>query len=287
MLRVLILLTLLCSVSLLQAGEVVDAAIPETRYGLFDGLDHRSAYGQDRFPETFRVDDSDLETGELRLNWQHTKGLNHQSSDVVTGELEKSWGIVTLELEVPFEYDRAPGQIVEGMANVNIGGRLPVYEYVSPDGLINSTFGTALELGIPTNSAVSKNTELVPKIFNDLMLGKYFTLQSVLGYSMLYGSGSVQTFEYGFTFGYTIPRKTLSLPGVLQLVPIIELTGQTEINKEAAGHNSLTGDVGIRCNLKAIGPIQPRPGIAFVFPIDNGGREQMKWGLMLSLVFEY
>jgi hypothetical protein len=42
-----------------------------TRYGLLDLLDHRSAYGQGAFPEPFLVDDSDLETGEARLDWLH------------------------------------------------------------------------------------------------------------------------------------------------------------------------------------------------------------------------
>ncbi|MBV8351584.1 MAG: hypothetical protein JOZ21_04850, partial [Verrucomicrobia bacterium] len=43
------------------------------RYGLFDWLDHRSAYGEGVFPEPFLVDDSDLETNELRFDWIHTR----------------------------------------------------------------------------------------------------------------------------------------------------------------------------------------------------------------------
>ena len=38
-----------------------------SRYGLFDGLDHRSIYGQGYFPEPFMVDDSDLEPNEARV----------------------------------------------------------------------------------------------------------------------------------------------------------------------------------------------------------------------------
>jgi hypothetical protein len=47
----------------------------------------------------------------------------------------------------------------------------------------------AVEVGIPVNSSVSKNTEAVPKIFNDPGLGDNFTLQSVVGYSTLFGGG--------------------------------------------------------------------------------------------------
>jgi len=282
-------------ISLAHGGESLQSPIssatqPDNRYGLFNLLDHRSAYGQDLFPETFLVDDSDLETDEFRMDWLHTQGVNHQSSELVTAEVEKSFGLVTLELEVPFERDVSPGQALQGMANVNLGARCPIYEFVSKGGLINTTFGTALEVGIPTNSSISKNTELVPKIFNDLMIGKHFTVQTVLGYSMLYGSGDdggLQTFEYGFVFGYTISHKELPLPGVMKLIPVFELNGQTQVNKDAPGHNSLTGDIGFRFNLNPIGPIQPRPGIAFVFPIDNGAREQMHCGVVASLVFEY
>ena len=102
-----------------------------------------------------------------------------------------------------------------------------------PNGLVDSTFGAGIEAGIPTESAVSKNAELVPKIFDDLKVGN-FTTQAILGYSTLFGpgdDGGLQTFEYGFVFGYTIPRSTLPLPDVEQLIPVFELMGETELNK--------------------------------------------------------
>ena len=91
-----------------------------------------------------------------------------------------------------------------------------------------------MEAGIPVNSAVSKNSEFAPEIFNDLRLGKHFSLQSVFGYSTLFGGGNdggLQTFEYGFDFGYTIPHSELPLPGVQQFIPMFELAGETELNK--------------------------------------------------------
>jgi hypothetical protein len=260
-----------------------------TRYGLFDWLDRRSEYGQGVFPEPFLVDDSDLETGEARLDWLHTGG-NGQRSDTVTAEVEKGFGLLTLELEVPYERDTASGQTAQGFGNIDLGARYPVYQFVSGNGFVDSTFGTALEVGIPVDSAVSKNTELVPKIFDDLRLGEHFTLQTIVGYSTLFGGGEdggLQTFEYGFVFGWTIPHEEFPLPGVQQFIPVFELSGETQLNKDNPGHNNLVGNLGFRLNLKTIGSIQPRPGVGFVFPIDAGARADFHWGVIASLVFEF
>ncbi len=269
----------------LLADEPIAA---NTRYGWFNGLDHRSSYGQGVYPEPFLVDDSDLETGEFRLDWLHTaNGSSH--SDNAKAEIEYGIGLMTLELEVPYERDVEADEITKGMANIDVGARYPFYQFVSRNNRFDTTFGAGVELGIPTTSDVSHNTEFVPKIFNDTKIGN-FTVQSIFGYSMLFGpgeDGGVNTFEYGFTFGYDIPRKILPLPGVEKIIPVVELSGETQLNKDAAGQNSLLGGVGLRANLKAIGRIQPRPGILFVFPVDNGARTETHWGIMTSLVFEF
>jgi hypothetical protein len=230
------------------------------------------------------VDDSDLEVNELRLDWLHTE-LHGQTSDQLTGEVEKGFGLLTLELEVPWAHD-----VQSGFENISVGARHPLYQYVSDNQMLDTTFGIALEVGIPNNSPLSKNTEVVPKIFNDTAIGQNFTVQSVLGYSTLFGGGDdggVQTFEYGFVFGYSIQQRVLQLPDVVQLIPVLELQGYAQTNKAGAGHDSLMGDAGFRLNLKAIGPFQPRLGIVYVFPIDGGAREQLHWGIDTSLVFEF
>ncbi len=278
------------SLAVLAGGKVIAAyqTVSDTRYGLFNSLDQRSSYGQDAFPEPFLVDDSALETAEFRLDWLHTAaGSDHR--DNAKAEIEYGIGLLTLELELPYERDVAAGATTDGLANIDVGARYPFYQFVARNGLLDTTFGAAVELGIPTGSDLSKNTELVPKIFNDTKIGR-FTVQSILGYSMLFGpgdDGGVDTFEYGFVFGYDIPHKTLPLPGVEKIIPIAELSGETQLNKADAGQNSLTAGVGLRANLKPIGRIQPRPGILFVFPVDNGARADAHWGIMTSLVFEF
>ena len=265
---------------------------PDSRYGPFNLFDHRSNYGEGVFPEPFLVDDSDLETGEFRLDWLHTKA-GDQHADLFTGEIEHGFGPVTLELEVPVDRDWSAGKTVSGFDNVNPGIRAPLYEYVSPGGFVNTTFGTALEAGIPTHSQLSRNTELVPKVFNDLALADHLTLQSIFGYSMLYGprgageEGGVNTFEYGFVLGYTIPRQQLPIPGVQQLIPVFELQGYKGLDDGKAASNAVMGNAAVRFNLNTVAGLQPRLGVGFVFPMDNAARDQEHWGLYTSLVFEY
>lgn len=270
-------------------NEQTAAAPPAgTRYGLFDGLDSLSQYGEGVFPEPFLVDDSDLEPGELRLDWLHS-GAGGAKTDSARAEVEKSFGEMTLELEVPYERDAADGAVAKGFDNIDLGARYPLYQFVSLGGNVDSTFGAGIEVGIPTGSPVSKNAEIVPKIFNDLAAGN-FTVQTVLGWSTLFGpgdGGGLETFEYGFVFGYTIPRERLPVPGVEKVIPVFELKGETEMNQADAGRNSLLGNAALRANLKAIGHIQPRPGVGFVFPLNSNARADTHWGIFTSLVFEF
>jgi hypothetical protein len=155
---------------------------------------------------------------------------------------------------------------------------------------VDTTFGVATEVALPVNSARSRNTELVPKIFNDLILGDHFTLQSIFGYSTLFGPGpdrNSQHFESGFVFGYTFQHKELPIPGVRQFIPMFELKGESAINRSDAGRTALLGDLGFRVNLKAVGRAQPRLGFAFVFPLNNLERRNEHWATITSLVFDF
>jgi len=273
----------------LPAASSTAASSAATRHGLFNWLDSRSSYGVGIFPEPFLVDDSDLEPNEFRLDWLHSQGPG-QRSDSGKLEFEKGFGLMTLELEVPYEYTVVDGETSKGFDNINLGARYPLYQFVSDSGFVDTTFGAAFEGGIPVHSTVSKNGELVPKVFNDLRLGEHFTLQTVLGHSTLLGpgpEGGTQAFEYGFVFGYRIPHRQLPVPHVLELIPVFELKGETGLNNGASGHNRLLGNAAVRVNLKAIGQVQPRLGVGFVFPIDHGARQDTHWGIVTSLVFQY
>ena len=121
-------------------------------------------------------------------------------------------------------------------------------------------------------------------------MGEHFTLQTIIGYSALLGpgpDGGAQTFEYGFDFGYSISHEQLRVPHVQRLVPLFELSGETQLNKDHPGRNSLTGLAGLRVNLDTIGRVQPRLGLGFVFPLNSNARDNVHWGIATSLVFEY
>jgi hypothetical protein len=273
-----------------SSAVAADASVaPGTRHGLFDGLDHRSVYGQFFFPEPLLVGESDVDN-EVRLDWLHTEA-NAQQNDHAKVELEKSFGLLTVELEVPYERAAVSGQSTQqGLGNIDVGARYPFYQFVSASRFFDTTLGAALEVGIPVNSDVSKNTELVPKIFNDLRVGEHFTLQILLGYATLFGGGEeggLQTFESGFVFGYTIQHRELPLPGVEQFIPLFELVGDTRMNHGGSGRPNLVGDAGFRVNLESIGSLQPRLGLGFVFPVDDNARAEVHWGIVTSLVFEY
>jgi hypothetical protein len=265
------------------------AAVPDTRYGLFNGLDSRSWYAQGNFPEPFLVDDSGLEVNEARLDWLHTQA-GSQHSDTATAEVEKGFGLLTLELEVPYERDWNSGTVAQGLGNIDLGARYPFYQYVSSQDFFDTTFGGAMEAGIPASSAISVNPEFVPKIFNDTKIGDHFTAQSIFGWSTLTGGGTdggLQTFESGFTFGYAIQHRELPLPDVEQFIPMFELVGQTPLNQDNSGRTSLIGNACFRLNLKTIGRVQPRLGMGFIFPMNNGARADVHSGIVTSLVFEY
>ena len=274
-----------------ESAAVSEPKPADTRHGLFNWLDSRSAYSQDAFPEPFLVDDSALETNEARFDWLRTNGQG-QKNDSGKIEFEKGFGLLTTELEFNFERNLVSGQgtdtVEQGVGSINLGARYPVYQFVSGSEFIDLTIGVAGEIGIPTNSQVSKTTEVVPKAFADMKIGNHFTIQSIFGYSVIYGGGGdggLHTFEYGLVFGYSISHRDLALPNVLQFIPVFEIKGESQLNKTDS--DNLIGDFGFRVNLKSIGMVQPRIGLGYVFPLDQGGRDELHRGLITSLVFEY
>ena len=268
------------------AAPSPSTADTDTRYGLFNGLDHRSQYGMGLFPEPFLVDDTDLEQSEARFDWFNVRQPGGTRSHQLKAEFEQGIGLMTLELEVPFTIESTPGEkMVSGFENIQVSARYPFYQFVSRDGLIDSTFGAGVELGLPVRTSFSRNTELVPKIFNDTKIGN-FTLQTLLGYSLVRGGGGdaagVDTLEYQVVAGYAIQKPCA---GVEQFIPVFEFAGSTQLNKTDSGHTSLTGDVGFRLNLSAIGHWQPRLGIVYAFPI-QGAHSDLHSGIYTSLVFD-
>jgi hypothetical protein len=265
------------------------AASAGPHYGFLNWIDPRSAYNQEFFPEPLLVDDTGLEDGEVELNYLHTKA-NDQHSDTVTGEVQKSLGLLTFELSVPYEREADSDDSSQGFGNINLEARYPLYQFVSPTGFFDTTLGVAMEAGIPVNTMTSKNGELAPEIFNDLKIGEHCSIQTVLGYDTILGGGDeggLQSFEYGFVFGYTISQRELQLPGIQQFTPLFELSGETGLNKDEAGQNSLLGSAGFRLDLKHFGDMYPSIGLGYLFPVDGGARKEVHWGIITSLELQF
>ena len=141
--------------SSLSAVANPQTASTDTRFGLFNSLDHRSSYGTGVFPEPFLVDDSDLEVNEARLDWVHTQA-KRVNNDEVTAEIEKGFGQLTLEAEFHYERESDAGDVTDGIGNIDLGGRYPSSNQpntsLAENEFIDNTFGAAVELGIPVHS---------------------------------------------------------------------------------------------------------------------------------------
>ena len=283
----------------LLVTAICSARADENRYGPFQLLDHRSIYGQYWFPEPLNADEADVDN-EVRLDWFHGEHSGRQDDELKL-EIEKSFGLFTFEVAPTWQSDRSheidPLTRMsvrtrdEGFGNVELGARFPFFQYVSPSQFFDTTFVVGMEATVPTRTRISKDWELVPKVFNLTRIGEHLAIQAGLGDSILVGpeNRGLSTLEYNASFGYELTQDELRLPGVLSTWPLLELSGENTLNQEDTGHNQLFGTAGFRFNFETIKgwPAQPRIGIGYVFPIDQGARNEFHWGIVTSLIFEY
>ncbi len=260
-------------------------------------LDRRSIYGKYWFPEPLLNSEVDVDR-EIRLDYLHTEKRGRQSNNL-RAEVEYAVGLLTLEVEVPYVNDRdtvrdgvtgrATHERSEGLANIELAVRHPIYQYVSADEKFDYSLVAALEIAVPTKTRISHDTEIVPELFQAIRIGEHFSVQTNLGLSYLIGpvDGGSQTLEYGAALGYSIDREQLHLPGIVRLTPLLEIRGERGMNRGANGQSIVNGVLGARIDLHSLGPVQPRLGIGYVFPIDKGARNESNWGIVTSIVFEY
>jgi len=221
-------------------------------------------------------------------------GIAYRSGD--RGDRTDFFG-TTIEVEAPWETDTAAGtdpagfpedQRVSGMAGIQIAARHPVWQYVSPDGIFDNTLVAGFEVGIPSNTPIQRDVELVPQIFDLLRVGNHFGFQLHVGYSTLIGSDPTnqKTLEYAGDFSYSIDSSIVRLPNeLIAIVPIIEIAGERALNNWDESDN-LSGVLGVRFNLAPMGRVAPRLGIGYVLPIDQQARKNFHWGVITSLVFD-
>jgi hypothetical protein len=263
----------------------------DARFGPFGVLDRRSVYFRDAFPQPLLVDDTAMEQeGEAELNYLHTSGPDQERSDIISVEGQKSFGVVTFELSVPYEWQSDSDDSASGVGNIELGIRSPIYQYVSENGVFDNTMGVGLEAGIPVNSALSKNAELEPGVFNDIALDRYFTIQTTFGFDKTFGSGDdggSEDFDYGLAFTCTIPNVEQVIPGIERISPMFEITGELGLNEDEAGQNSVLGSAGFRIDFRPIGGLEPSLGLGYVFPMSSVARKDVHWGIVTSFTVEF
>src|SRR5438132_6451017 len=181
---------------------------------LLTPVNPNAMYGKFWFPEPLRGPEMDVDN-ELRLDWFHAERL-HLRSDEVKAELEKSFGLLTLEAEAPYQRDeetardpltgRQTRSRAEGIGKIELSARYPLYQFVSPGNDFEYTVVGAFELALPSGSSISHATELVPQLFQLARLGRHVSLQTSVGCSSLIGpdEGGVNTLEYSAVLGYSI-----------------------------------------------------------------------------------
>jgi hypothetical protein len=272
------------------APNPAPTAADSDRYGPFDLFDHRSRYNTNWFPEPLLADEMDADQ-ELRLNYLHTEKRNIQG-DEVSGEIEKTWGLFTVEVEVPYSHasETADGVTdnIDGIGSIEVAARHPFYQYVSADGGFDLTLGARVEVAIPSGSEISKNTEVVGGLYETLALGEHLTLQASAAYATLFGPGEdsgEQVLEYAGVLGYNIDvNGALALSRV---TPVFEVDGQTALNHADSGTTALTGAAGANLTFQSISWAQPKILLGYVFPLNDAARQDFDWGITTSLVLEY
>ncbi|HEY1628984.1 MAG TPA: hypothetical protein VGF52_03940 [Tepidisphaeraceae bacterium] len=270
----------------LSRADSDDASTGTGRYGLFNGLDHRSKYATNWFPEPINSDELDQDQ-EYRINGFHAEKRGFQDTEL-SAEIEKSWQLLSIEIEIPYEREVDDGDRSEGMGNIEFSARHPLFQYVSPSGFFDYTFGGRFEIGIAPNSEISEDTEVVGAVFQTIGLGNNFSIQMSAGYSTLIGpgdDGGEQNIETTAIFGYNLDN-----PGFLHLTritPEFELDGETAMNHGGDGQTALTGATGLLFAFDSIKWGEPKIQVGYIFPLNDAARQDFDWGITTSLILEF
>jgi hypothetical protein len=263
---------------------------------LFSAIDQRGIYGHSTYPEPLLAPEMDVEA-ELRFDWLHQE-KSGRLSDKVKGEFEYSFGYLTVEVGSSYSRDqvvtrdaatgRASRRTEQGIGSTELAARYPLYQYLSRDAAFEYNLVGAVEVAVPSGSKISRDTEVVPAVYQLMRFGDHFTVQTSIGLSTLTGpdQGGVNMLEYSTVVGYMIERDQLRLPGVLRTIPMVELVGDRTLNGIDRG-NRLSTTLGARILFDSLGKVQPRLGLGVVLPVNHLAREDSRWGFITSLVFEF
>lgn len=258
-----------------------------TRFGLWNALDSSSKYNSNFFPEPLLADEMDADQ-EVRFGWVHAEKPGHRT-DEVFAEVEATFNLLTVEVEVPYEHERETEngvtEAAEGVGSIELAARHPFFQYVPGNGF-DLTLGARVELAIASTSDVSRDNEVVAGVYDVMAFGDRLSLQVSAGYSKLFGpeDGGDSALEYAAVLGYNLDFKT---DWLTRITPVVEIDGETGLSHQDQGDTELTGVIG---GVFAFSPnryVLPKWTIGYIVPLDDNARDEFHWGVVTSFIFEY
>ncbi len=266
-----------------------------SRY-FFGLLDHRSKLAKGFFPGTFLAANVAAQR-EIAMTWYHFERGNEQL-DLFYNEFK--WGLDqwTVEIQAPYQHEHVsyPGAVpgeptsrnFDGMANLAVVLRSPIYQYVSKNGNFDYSLIPGLEIDPPSGSEVSTGTTISPRIMQAIAWGDHFSVMTSVGLSFLTGShqGGQKNLTWDTVLGYNIYHKDLPLPGVADITPVFEIVGSDPVSGVDVGRQSISTLFGVEINPKPKwGYLTPYIGVGAGPAITSAARRGGDWVLSAYVAF--
>ncbi len=277
------------------ASPTSSPSVPD-RY-FFDLLDHRSSYGNDFFPDPFIGPEFDSER-QLELDYLHGEKHGVRDDEIDGGFQWNVFGQTTIAAEFGWDSEHQAaihGGVGEeddqaanasGLENVDLAIYHPLFQYVSRDSLLDYTAAARLDLGIPTRTPVSgTDAQLTPFLGHMLRIGDHLSLEAWTGVQFTIAPHQTNQLIYGLSLGYQLFHEQLPLPLTEKLTPIVELDGQSPLSGQ--GQDALFGVAGLDVNFTSVAKIDPHIELGYQFPLDQGARDQLQWGIIAEVFLEF
>jgi len=270
---------------------------PASSRHCFGLLDNRSSYGKDFFPDPFIGPEFDSEQ-QVELDYLHDAKGGARDDEVNAGIQWNVVGQLTLAGEFGWDSQHEPGiengpggdpaeqEGGTGLEDLALAAYHPIFQYVSADGQFDYTAVARFDVGIPTRTRVSgKDVQLTPYLGQLIRLGDHVSVVAWTGSQFTIAPRQTDQFIYGATVGYQIPHEQLPLPLTEQVTPLFELDGQTPWSGN--GQVALFGVAGLNIQFKSLRKMQPGVELGYQFPIDQGARVQLHWGMVTEFLLEF
>lgn len=267
-----------------------------SRY-FFGLLDSRSSYGHDFFHDPFLGPEFDSER-QIELDYLHGEKRGLVNDEVDAGFQWNVVGQLMIAGEFGWESQRAallPGGAVgdddepgsfSGLESVDLAIYHPILQFVSADDSVDYTACLRLDFGIPTRTRASTgDLQLTPYLGQLLRIGRHVSIETWTGGAFSIAPHQTDPFVYGVSIGYELFHEQVPLPFTEKLTPIVELDGQTPFSNR--GQDAVFGVSGFDFHGRSVGAMDPHLEVGYQFPLDQGARNQLRWGIVAQLFLEF